>query len=121
MIKNWNYYSQINTEIKFRIARDVRWFKSLSFGEIYIKAVELKKLWERMKIPIREMDHMEYAGKLQEIDIKVSELSTLFGNSKWVEAHNEAGNLWGTIKEFSSGEMQSMKQTTLRIFIEARI
>jgi hypothetical protein len=105
MTKNWNYYSQIDTEIKFRIARNVKWFHSLSFGEIYIKAVELRKLWERMKIPVREMKHVEYSGKLQEIDEKVSELSTLFGNSKWIEAHNEAGNLWENIKEFTSGEM----------------
>jgi hypothetical protein len=121
MTKNWNYYSQIDTEIKFRIARNTKWFQSLSFGEIYIKAVELRKLWERTRIPIREMEHAEYSGKLQEIDLKVSDLSTLFGNSKWTEAHSEAGNLWEEIKEYASGEMQSMKQTTLRIFIESRI
>jgi hypothetical protein len=94
MIKNWNYYSQIDTEIKFRRARDIGWFKTLSFGEIYFKAVELKKLWERTKIPIREINHMEYSDKLQEIYNKVSELSTLFGNNKWTDAHIEAGNLW---------------------------
>jgi hypothetical protein len=112
MTKNWNYYSQIDTEIKFRIARNMIWFQSLSFGEIYIKAVELKKLWERSRIPIREAEHVEYSGKLKEIDLKVSELSTTFGNSKWTEAHNEAGNLWEEIKDYSSGEMQSMKETT---------
>jgi hypothetical protein len=121
MIKNWNYYSQIDTEIKFRMARDLGLLKTLSFGEIYFKAVELKKLWERTRIPIREINHMEYSGKLQEIDNKVSELSTLFGNNMWSDAHIEAGNLWEEIKEFGSSEMQSMKQTTLRIYIEARL
>jgi hypothetical protein len=103
------------------MARDLGWFRTLSFGEIYFKSVEFKKLWGKTRIPVGEVKHMEYSDKLQEIDNKVSELSTLFGSGKWVDAHVEAGTLWEDIKEFSSGEMQSMKQTTLRICIEAKL
>jgi hypothetical protein len=37
--KNWNYYSQITAEIKFRMVQNLDWQRYINYGDIYLKAL----------------------------------------------------------------------------------
>jgi hypothetical protein len=49
-VKDWNSYTQINTEIRWRHDHNLSLIKQSRFKEVYEKAVDLKRFWDCNKI-----------------------------------------------------------------------
>jgi hypothetical protein len=121
MVKDWNSYSQLAAEIKFRRAKNTRWLLEIRFTDIYHKAIDLKVYWDRNKISSREVQNLEFSEGRRKIDEKISALGSVFAAQQWAQAFIDAGSLWEELKKFGSQEMDASKQITLRCYIEARI
>jgi head-tail adaptor len=120
MTKNWNYYRQVQAEIRFRIMKNVRTFDDVRVVELYHKANDLKRFWDKNKSISRTDLIRETSEAKREFNEKAAALLTTFASHEWTQTFIEVGTLWEDIKENRSTELEASKQMIVKSYIEAR-